>query len=75
MTRNNVGANGSPLLKEFEATGLSYTVAAKDIGIPRSSLHAALHGSEMPSVKKIIPLIRIWLKDRRAQKVFRTAPV
>jgi type II secretory pathway predicted ATPase ExeA len=62
------------LLKEFKAAGVSYSVAVKDLGIPRSSLHAALHGEETPRVKRIVPLIRLWLKQRGAQKaIFKTA--
>jgi type II secretory pathway predicted ATPase ExeA len=63
------------LLDEFEATGISYSVVARDMGVPRSTLHGALHGAKNLNHKRVIPIIKLWLKNRRAKDVYKTAPM
>lgn len=56
------------LLARFTAAGVSYTVAARDMGIARSSLHRALHRGD----PKTETVIKQWLAARRARSFYRT---
>jgi type II secretory pathway predicted ATPase ExeA len=65
----------SPLLAEFEGSGVSYAVAARDLGLSKSSLHRLLHGETGPNQKQVIPRIERWLKERQKTAVYKTAPM
>lgn len=60
------------LLEQFNAAAVSLAVAARDMGIPKTSLHAALHGGTEANRKRVEPLIRQWLAARKHATTFKT---
>ena len=63
------------LLEQFECAGISYSVAAKEMGLPRSTLHMALHGDEHINRQKwaeVSAQVKAWLAKRQGRKIFKT---
>lgn len=59
-----------PLLEQFEATGVSYTVAAREMGLARATLHGVLHSPEKFKAERTLPLLKTWLKERATKASF-----
>ena len=58
------------LLEQFTGAGVSYTIAAKDMGIARSTLHSVLHADHPPA--KNIKIVKQWLAARAARAFYKT---
>lgn len=64
------------LLNQFCRTGVSYRVAAREMGISRTVLHEFLHGRRPAEKKNPEPAIRAWVeaKKRQGAAAIKTAP-
>lgn len=64
------------LLERFIATGVSWRIAAQEMGMSRTVLHEYLHGKRDANKKNPEPIILTWLesRERMAPKIVKTKP-